>query len=189
MLCPLLMSCFATVVCNEWIIVASPPHPIIISRGSRSGASGQTSGQWLTYFVRPSWRNDRSSPTWVDGEEEEAEGPHPIPSLRLSATLLSSAHPPNRKLRSCKCVDKSLRSQLICTRWLPLPGQLFFFFFFQREESSLHIGLPTAPPFYAGWAAVPQSVLPLAQHDMTEALWGNLWRASEEASHNNVSFG
>lgn len=42
---------------------------------SSSGASGQTLGQRLTYFIRLSGRRDRSNTTWVDGEEsEEGEG-------------------------------------------------------------------------------------------------------------------
>ncbi|KAI9548043.1 hypothetical protein NQZ68_013061 [Dissostichus eleginoides] len=40
---------------------------------SSSGASGQTLGQRLTYFIRLSGRRDRSNTTWVDGEESEEE--------------------------------------------------------------------------------------------------------------------
>lgn len=69
-----------------WGVNRPPPRdavPLVSCSSSRSGASGQTPGQWLTYFIRPSWRNDRSIPTWVDGEEEAADGaaepgPQPI---------------------------------------------------------------------------------------------------------------
>lgn len=75
------------------------------SSSSRSGASGRTSGQWLTYFIRRSWRNDRSNPTWVDGEEVGA-GAEADPWLRLSPTSPSSTHPPessNSKPGRSKC--------------------------------------------------------------------------------------
>lgn len=77
------VSCFATVVNHHRQDI------FIISRSSTSGASGQASGQWLTYFTRLPWRNDTSSPTWVDGKEEVLdEGPQPIPSLHLHHCLL-----------------------------------------------------------------------------------------------------
>lgn len=44
------------------------------SSSSISGASGQTLGQRLTYFIRLSGRRDRSNTTLVDSEEEEEDG-------------------------------------------------------------------------------------------------------------------
>lgn len=69
---------YVLLFCNCTQGVNRPPHwdvvLLISCTSGRSGASGQTSGQWLTYFIGLSWRNDRSIPSWVDGEEGAVDG-------------------------------------------------------------------------------------------------------------------
>lgn len=55
-------------------VISESLHRIISISSSSSGASGQTLGQRLTYFIRLSGRRDRSNTTRSDSEEEEARG-------------------------------------------------------------------------------------------------------------------
>lgn len=55
--------------------MSESPHRISGSSSSSggSGASGQTLGQCLTYFIRLSGRRDRSDAMRADSEEDEEE--------------------------------------------------------------------------------------------------------------------
>lgn len=55
-------------------VMSESPQSITNSSSSSFGASGQTPGQRLTYFIRLSWRRDRSNTTRVDREEEDRGG-------------------------------------------------------------------------------------------------------------------
>lgn len=100
----------------------SPRSISMSSSSSSSGASGQTLGQRLTYFIRLSGRRDRSNTTRVDAveeEEEEEDGgaelgrrglsqspcsiclPHPSPLHILRRAETASRAETNVKINHC----------------------------------------------------------------------------------------
>lgn len=181
------------------------PHSI----SSSSGASGQTLGQRLTYFIRLSGRRDRSNTTWVDSAEEEEE--EEAGGVRLGWT--DSANPPapsvchipllcilwraetaNHAETNVKINHNNLScSALTCSPLVTFPfhSSSRAISFFPNKKDPLHSEHP-CPPFYAKRAAVTLSspwVLSLAWHNTAEALWGSLWCANTGVAHANVSFG
>lgn len=70
---------------------------------SSSGASGQTLGQRLTYFIRLSGRRDRSNTTRVDSEDEEKEEEEELKGLSQSPCSICLPHPPeSRNSKPCR---------------------------------------------------------------------------------------
>lgn len=205
---PFLFFCLLVVILELCVCVMSESPLSISSRNSSSssGASGQTLGQRLTYFIRLSGRRDRSNTTRVDrggGGWRRRAGPK---GLSQSPCSICLPHPSSlhilRRAETASHAETNVKinhydlscSALTCSPLVTFPfhSSSQGYIFSQNKKRPLYTLSIALLHFMQKRAAATMSspsVLSLARNNAAEALWGGLWCVSERAAHANVSFG